>query len=62
MRTGAYLDEFDFAIAQAKIIYPEADHSLLAQADAFKVIKDGKLVDQEVPDASSPAGRLRGVK
>ncbi|MCI14953.1 hypothetical protein A2U01_0036088, partial [Trifolium medium] len=39
-RANAYLDGFDFAIVQVKIIYP-------AQANPFKVIKDGKLVDQE---------------
>ncbi|MCI57181.1 hypothetical protein A2U01_0078432, partial [Trifolium medium] len=57
-RAGAYLDGFDFAIAQVKVIYPEADHSLLEQADAFKVIKDGKLVDQEVPTNSGPSGAV----
>ncbi|MCI32240.1 hypothetical protein A2U01_0053453, partial [Trifolium medium] len=47
-RDVAYLDGFDLAIAQAKVIYLDVDHSLLEQADAFKVIKYGKLVDQEV--------------
>ncbi|MCI49806.1 hypothetical protein A2U01_0071050, partial [Trifolium medium] len=60
-RVSSYLDGFDFAIAQAKVIYPSVDHQLLEQDDPFKFIRDGKLVDQECPAyAVSPKAHSSG--
>ncbi|MCI00871.1 hypothetical protein A2U01_0021894, partial [Trifolium medium] len=58
---GSYLDGFDFANAQAKVIYTGVDHQLLEHTDPFKVIRDGKLVDQECPaSAVSPKAHSSG--
>ncbi|GAU25110.1 hypothetical protein TSUD_157650 [Trifolium subterraneum] len=38
-----FQDDFDFALAQVKILLPDADHNLLEEAYSLKKIIDGKL-------------------
>ncbi|MCI88989.1 hypothetical protein A2U01_0110277, partial [Trifolium medium] len=54
----SYLEGFDFAVAQAKVVVPFEHHEYLKEIDVVKVIRDGRLVDQAAPAfvQGDPAG------
>jgi seryl-tRNA synthetase len=43
---GKYVDGFQAAIEQVRVLFPDIDGDVLAQADFLKKIEDGKLVSR----------------
>jgi hypothetical protein len=41
-----YVDGFQAAIEQVRVLFPDIDGDVLAQADFLKKIEDGKLVSR----------------
>jgi hypothetical protein len=41
---GKYVEGFKFALEQVRVLFPDIDVEVLAQADFLKKIEDGKLV------------------